>query len=60
MSARSKRMASRSRRLMRFRFTDLPMARGTVKPTLPVSRCGLPVSKQNAAKSREVYLAPSS
>ncbi len=48
-SARCFRKASRSRRLIRFRTTAPPMARGTVRPSLALSP-GRVVARQNAAK----------
>jgi len=50
------RTHSRSRRLMRFRYTALPTARGTVKPTR--GRSCSASARQNAVKQRPVIRKP--
>jgi hypothetical protein len=58
-AASSARQASRIRRLMRFRRTAFPTARGTVKPTrAPVGRPGSAVSRQNAVNKRVLNRIP--
>lgn len=55
--ANSLRIVSRSRRRIRFLWTALPRARGTVKPSRDKS-AGLPLRKQNTTKKRLVTRKP--